>query len=206
MTGSSRAPFELVLCDLGGVLVHVDSAGVVDQLARLSGRSTEDVIRSLDMDLLAAYEEGRVTSEAFHQQLAQALGLPLAFDEFARLWNDLFTENTETAAILQRLRDQCRVACLSNTNALHFQHLMATVPSMGLFHARWVSFELGVRKPDPQIYLTALERMGAAPWSTLYIDDREDLVAAGRQVGLRAIHFRDPVQLRGELQALGFEV
>ena len=83
---------------------------------------------------------------------------------------------------------------------------MASVPAMRLFHRYLPSFQLGMRKPQPQFYLTALERMGATPRGTVYIDDREDLVAAGRALGLKAIQFSNAERLRTELHALGFDV
>ena len=207
MSGAPSANgFQWILCDLGGVVVHVDSARAVQELATLARCSVKDVIALLDTELLAAFEEGRVTPQQFFEGLARPLQLAMTYDAFVALWNNLFTENAETAALLERLRPQCHLAALSNTNELHFNHLMASVPSMRLFHRYLPSFQLGMRKPQPQFYLTALERMGATPWGTVYIDDREDLVAAGRALGLKAIRFSDAKHLRTELHALGFDV
>ena len=204
---ADAGPVRWVLCDLGGVVVHVDSARVVTELSRRSGRPLPEVLRLLDADLLAAYEEGRLESRQFFERLAASLALAMTYAEFTTLWNRIFTENTAMTLILQRLRERCTVAALSNTNALHFQHLMATLPAtMGLFHQHLLSFQLGRRKPDPQLYVTALERLGATPWGTVYIDDREELVAVGRSLGLHGIRFRDAEQVRTELCAVGLAV
>ncbi len=204
---ADAGPVRWVLCDLGGVVVHVDSARVVTELARQSGRPLPEIIALLDADVLASYETGTLTSRQFFERLAAPLALSMTYDVFVALWNDIFTENAEMRSILQRLREHCELAALSNTNELHFRHLLATLPStMGLFHRHLLSFQLGRRKPDEQLYLTALERLGATPWGTVYIDDREDLVAVGRRLGLHSIHFRNAAQLRTELAAVGLTV
>ncbi len=209
MTASATTAktFQWVLCDLGGVAVHVDSARAITELARQAQRPSAEIIQLFDADLLAAFEEGRSTPQQFFEGLSRPLGLAISYEAFVELWNNLFTENADVTAILRRLRTQCQLAALSNTNELHFNYLMATMPeTMRLFHALLPSHQLGMRKPDERLYLTALERMGATPWGTVYIDDREDLVAVGRRLGLQTIQFRDATQLRQDLQRVGFEV
>jgi putative hydrolase of the HAD superfamily len=61
----------------------------------------------------------------------------------------------------------------------------------------------GVRKPDPEIYRRTVERLGdgVAAENCLFVDDVEVNVAAARELGMRAIHFRDNDQAIGEIRA-----
>ena len=68
------------------------------------------------------------------------------------------------------------------------------------------SCEVGLRKPDPRIYLLALERAGVRPEQAVYVDDRPELVDAGRSVGLTAIRFENSRQLEQDLQAIGLNL
>jgi len=49
------------------------------------------------------------------------------------------------------------------------------------------SSELGSRKPDPQPYLTAIDRMGLPPEQIVFIDDNPTYVQGGLEVGLQSI-------------------
>jgi 2-haloacid dehalogenase len=58
-------------------------------------------------------------------------------------------------------------------------------------------------KPDPAIYHLALDRFGLEPGAAVFIDDREDNIAAANGVGMRGLHFVDAPTLRNQLTALG---
>jgi 2-haloacid dehalogenase len=58
-------------------------------------------------------------------------------------------------------------------------------------------------KPDPAIYHLALDRFGLEPGAAVFIDDREDNIAAANGVGMRGLHFVDAPTLRGQLSGLG---
>ena len=58
-------------------------------------------------------------------------------------------------------------------------------------------------KPDLAIYRLALDRFGLQPGEAVFVDDREDNVAAANRAGMRGLQFVDAPTLRGELKALG---
>lgn len=58
-------------------------------------------------------------------------------------------------------------------------------------------------KPDPAIYALALDRFGLAGPDAVFVDDREDNVAAAEAAGLRGLLFAGAERLRGDLAALG---
>ncbi len=65
-----------------------------------------------------------------------------------------------------------------------------------------ISAEVRLMKPDPQIYQLALERLGAEPEQAVFIDDSITNVLGAHGVGIHAIHFHNPGQAIGELNAL----
>ena len=58
-------------------------------------------------------------------------------------------------------------------------------------------------KPDPRIYRVFCERYALAPESCVFIDDSEPNVISARKIGMKAIHFTSPAQLRAELIGYG---
>jgi 2-haloacid dehalogenase len=66
-----------------------------------------------------------------------------------------------------------------------------------------VSAQEGVIKPDPEIFRRLFERFALVPEETVFVDDAEPNVVAARELGMQAVRFTSPAQLRTELVALG---
>ena len=200
---------ELILFDLGGVVVHADSDRLIHHAAQLAGKPFEEVQQTVYHDeLLLPFELGRIRPEAYYDGLKTKLKLRWTYEQFVRAWNDIFAENEDVTWVLRRLRERHKLVALTNTNALHIEHLKATMPSLELFHDLIASCDVGLRKPDPLIYQLALERSGLneRPQAVVYIDDRPDLVEAGRSVGLMAIRFKNAQQLEQDLRDIGLNI
>jgi putative hydrolase of the HAD superfamily len=97
----------------------------------------------------------------------------------------------------------CMVGALNNeareTNEFRFAHF-------GLrryFKVAFSSCYVGLRKPEPAIYLRALDILGCRPERVLFIDDRQENVAGGLAAGMKAIQFTGADALRAELGRLG---
>jgi len=196
--------YQLVMFDLGGVVVDVESDRLVQQVAMLLGRSFEEVQEQVyHHDLLLPFELGQISPEAYYEGLKGRLRLSWTYEQFVRAWNDIFLENRDVTRLMERLRARHKLMALSNTNSLHLTYIKGAFPSLGVFDDWVASCDVGCRKPDPQIYHMALQRANVTAEATVYIDDRPEMVEAGRAVGLTAIRFEDDRQLERELRALG---
>ena len=83
------------------------------------------------------------------------------------------------------------IALLTNNVKEWGNHWRATFPVDELFQVIVDSSEVGLRKPDPRIYLLTCERVGAAPENCVFIDDNADNIAAARALGMETVHFGD---------------
>src|SRR3989338_5987767 len=111
--------YELVMCDLGGVVVDFNADQLVQQVATLLGRSFDEVQAGIyDEELLLPFELGRISPNAYYEGLRSKLKLSWTFDQFVRAWNNIFTENRGVTHILERLRKRHALMALSNTNLL----------------------------------------------------------------------------------------
>ncbi len=199
--------YEVVMFDLGGVTVDVESDRLVHQVAQLLGRTFEEVQGVIyHKELLLPFELGRIKPEAYFQGLKERLKLTWTYEQFVRAWNGIFTENDYVTSLMQRLRRRHKLLALTNTNILHLEYIKSSFPALSVFDHWVASCDVGYRKPDPQIYLLAAEKAGVRPRNAIYIDDRPELVEAGRGAGLTAIRFEDGPQLEQELRAVGLNV
>lgn len=197
-------PYELVIFDLGGVVMEHEADRLVYQVSQLLGRSFEEIHEAVyHQELLLPLELGRISPEAYYRGLQERLQLPWSYEQFVRSWNDVLSENQEVTPILQRLHQHHKLMVLTNTNLLHLDYIKTQYPALSVFDDWVASCEVGLRKPDPEIYQLAVKRAGVQPGAAVYVDDRPEFAEGGRAAGLTAIRFESGPQLERELRALG---
>ncbi|MGI9624700.1 MAG: HAD-IA family hydrolase [Acidimicrobiales bacterium] len=92
---------------------------------------------------------------------------------------------------------------LVTNNAREWQDLWdRIVPEELPFDARVFSWQVGSRKPEPEIYHIAAESLGVPPAEVLFMDDFEAMVVGARQVGMTAVHVADTTTSILEARAL----
>jgi putative hydrolase of the HAD superfamily len=99
-----------------------------------------------------------------------------------------------------------RLATINNESREMNRHRIDTFGLRTIFSAFFSSCYLRVRKPDARIYEIALDVMQADAAACLFVDDREENVAAARAVGLRALHAPEPGRLGDYLRDAGVQI
>jgi len=92
---------------------------------------------------------------------------------------------------------------LSNINWLHYEYINKNYPVFGIFSHVFLSCELKMKKPDPDIYKIAMERLGALPHETFYTDDRIDLIEESFKLGMKSFIFKNADKLKKDLASCG---
>jgi len=199
--------YDVVMLDLGGVALEVESDRLVHQVAQLINKTFEEVQRAIyDEELLLPFELGRIAPQTYYEGLKKRLRFSWSYEQFFRAWNGIFSENRDVTELMRRLRKRHKLLALSNTNVLHLAHIKSNFPALSIFDHWVASCEVGMRKPEPEIYAFAAKQAGVRPAAAIYIDDRPELVEAGRSAGLKAIRYENGEQLIQEFRALGIEV
>ncbi len=195
-----------LLFDLGGVLV--DFSGPRDLPALLPpGRAAADwKLAMAECAATDAFERGAIDLPVFAARFVRDWQLATPADRFAQHYLDWLRGPYPGAdALLARLRKMgYRLACLSNSNAAHWER---SAPMRGLQQQLDVaisSHQLGLRKPQPEIFAAALARLGAPAHAVGYFDDLAANVAAATQAGLCAHHVGGIEALQARLVALGW--
>jgi putative hydrolase of the HAD superfamily len=75
-----------------------------------------------------------------------------------------------------------------------------------LFNPVLLSYEIGVRKPDPKAYQILLSKLQVAPQTVLFIDNQPVNVEAAKKLGMDGIVFTNRDQLAQELKKRGIEI
>ena len=195
---------DLIIFDLGRVLVDFDFKHVISGLKRHSELSEEQIKRYFeDTPLWDAFERGLVLPAEFFQNLQKDLRLEgLSFEKFTALWNSIFEEKRDTVALLSQLRSRYRLAMLSNVNQMHWELIASRHAFMNWFDYPVASYAVGYRKPDAEIYRIVLRKADVSPQRAVFIDDVESHILAARAIGIRAHQFTTADRLRQDLAEL----
>lgn len=195
-----------VIFDIGRVLVRLDIARSLAGLSRGISLSPEEIWSAIQTDpRWHDWQEGRIAPHDWHLHLTRRLGSPLTFDEFRDAWNrTLDPQPLQSDDLFKTLAKNKRLALLSNTDPIHVAHLEANFSFFQFFPAANRIYSCAVRasKPSPVIFQAALKAVKTQAAETVFIDDILEYVQAARSLGLHAIQYLDPEQLRTELRSL----
>lgn len=184
-----------VIFDVGGVLIRTRSrAGRQKWAGRLGMDAWEFENFVFNGESGRQAQLGQKSFEAHWQWLGNYFGLAEA--ELAQMRRDFFAGdelNQPLVEQVKRLRQAgYRTGLLSNF-ADDARRLWSEVfPFINYFDGVVISAEVGVMKPDPQIYYLAAERVGVKPEEALFIDDFMENIRGAERVGMQTIHFADP--------------
>jgi len=202
----SQTPIEVILFDLGNVILPFSHYQIAEKLSRFSRKEefqNPERIFSHIFDLqegaINLFDVGKISPVEFFQSLKECLHLSLSFGEFIPIWNDIFTENGGVSEIILALKGKWKLGLLSNTDPLHFNFILEKFPIIWTFEKWILSFEVGFKKPAIQIYQKAIEWAFVGPEKILFIDDTERYVEAADSLGMEGIHFISAQQLNRDL-------
>ena len=191
--------------DIGGVILSNGwDAAARGEAARCFALDAADLEKRHEIPF-AAFEAGKITLEAYLDQAVFYRPRPFTREELTAFVFAQSTENREARAVLDELTASRRylLAALNNEglelNAYRIREFNLTRNFTAFFSSCYV----GLRKPDPAIYRLALDITQRAADECVFIDDRPANLEGARQVGMRAIRFENPAQLRAALEQNG---
>jgi epoxide hydrolase-like predicted phosphatase len=190
-----------LLVDYGGVLTtnlfasfaaFCSTEGLDPQSLRAAFAGDREAAR-----LLVAFEKGRIEEPAFEAALAAKLGV--SPDRLIdRLFAGISPDPVMVEAVAAARRAGIRCGLLSNS----WGHRYDRSRWEELFHATVISGEEGVRKPDPEIYEMAAERLGVPAAEIVFVDDIAQNLPPAEALGMATVHHSDAHSTIAELERL----
>lgn len=213
-TPTPPATIRAVWTDFGGVLtpsmrhtweafcgkLDVDPQVLMDAVLRVTRTyGTDDIMEPLDTPLVSEREWLAQIGEILRTEHGHAIELETLGD----IWFDDRETDLAWAARLRELRaGGLFVGVLSNMVPAWDPHWRRLLPIDEMFDDVVLSFQVGHRKPQPEIFALAAQRAGAAPAECLLVDDLATNCAGAVAAGWQAIEFRHAGQASGELAVL----
>jgi putative hydrolase of the HAD superfamily len=184
-----------LLFDFGGVLVDLDKQRCIDAFAALGFDIRPYIGTYRQAGFLSLFENGKINEQEFCQKLREESGQPTLSDaQIIAAWQSYLTDvPAERLDMLLRLKEKYTLHVLSNTNPVHWRmgaegyFRYKGLKLSAFFDHVFLSYELGLEKPQPEIFQAVVNGIGCAPNDILFFDDAEANCEAARQCGLQAV-------------------
>jgi putative hydrolase of the HAD superfamily len=182
----NNQPFDVIAFDIGGVLVQL--TGVPRMLEWLQSDADGDMWnRWLLSESVRSFETGKCTAEEFASAVCAEFALPVAPDafleEFVTWAHGVFPGAHE---LLRALRPHYQLVSLSNNNSIHWSRIRDEMKLADLFDRHFLSHEIGLIKPDREVFEHVVAALGIPAERILYFDDNRLNVEQARAVGMSA--------------------
>jgi glucose-1-phosphatase len=188
---------DAIIFDLGGVILNIDYQLPVKAFKKLGIENFNELFsQASQSNLFNDYETGNISSDDFVNEIKKYLPQNTSDAAIINAWNSILLDLPEERLFsLEKAAENHRIFLLSNTNALHIesfnQYLLNNLqlPSLEpFFETLYLSYEVGLRKPDLRIFEYVLQDAGLVPERTLFIDDSIQHIQAASELGILTKH------------------
>lgn len=193
-----------VIWDLGGVILRTENYAPRQYLADQLGITLEDLehlVFSNNSGMRA--QRGEIPVEQHWKTIQQRFGLDeKGLNDFRRHFFGGDALDRELLKYIHSLRSQYKIGLLSNAFSDLRTYLEDSWSITDLFDDLVISAEVGMAKPDAEIFLLTLERLSVQPYEAVFIDDFLHNIEGAGAVYIHTVHFQNPAQARRDLEAV----
>jgi epoxide hydrolase-like predicted phosphatase len=192
-----------LLLDFGGVLTTnvFDSFRDFCVAEGLEPDAVKRLFRDqpLARELVRGLETGDLSEDEFGERFGELLELDDRTGLVDRMFGTLREDERMVGAVRRARAAGIRTGLVSNSMGAG-RYDRATFPE--LFDGVVISGDVGMHKPQPEIFLLGAERAGVAPEQCVFVDDLRENCAGAEAVGMTAVLHRDPAETVAQLELL----
>ncbi|RIV42038.1 HAD family hydrolase [Flagellimonas pelagia] len=196
-----------IILDFGDVLINLDKPATARAMLPYGFSGITPPLDQLFKD----YEKGLLASSEFLDEVS--FHFPDANREYLiQAWNAILLDfPEERLQFLERLSsgNQYKLFLLSNTNDLHMESVRQQIGMerynrfKNSFDVFYLSYEMGMRKPDEEIFQFVLDQNHLMAEETFFVDDVSENTDAAARLGIHVWNLHvgqeDITQLKSRL-------
>jgi FMN phosphatase YigB (HAD superfamily) len=178
---------DTIIFDFGDIFINLDKEGTINGLKKLGLSHWNEDMNQLNLQ----FEKGQITEENFllgiQKQVPNA-----SIEEILVAWNAVLLDfPLRRLEFLQKLTEKYRLFLLSNTDAIHIETFEREngvsfySDFYQCFEKVYFSFEMGMRKPDAEIFNYLLIHHELLALHTLFVDDKKENTDAALSLGIQ---------------------
>lgn len=197
----SKTTTKAVVFDFGNVIINIDVEKTILAFSELTFKSQTRIKQLFaDAEVFKKYETGFYSDDEFRDVIRQILSYPLNDQEIDQAWNALLLDVPKKRLdFLESLKMKYPIYLLSNTNNIHieqcknyFRTKFGIANFETIFNETFLSYKMGLWKPDYKIYDAVINKIGLKPQEVLFLDDNQDNIDAASDLGIQCIKINPP--------------
>ena len=178
---------DTIIFDFGDIFINLNKDAMKNAFHTLELEEWNEDMRKLNR----SFEVGKISETEFlagmQKQVPNA-----SLETIKENWNTILMDfPLYRLEFLQMLSEKYRLFLLSNTDAIHIEHFQETVGESfysdfyRCFEKVYFSFELGIRKPDEEIFNYIMKKHELSPKRTLFVDDKKENTDVASKLGIQ---------------------
>lgn len=192
---------DFLIFDLGNVIIDIDYQKALQLIKEEVSTGFHDKVHEFYLtDFHKDYEVGRINSDQFREEVRGYFQRDWSDEKVDELWNSLLLKiPVERLELISKLREKFQVGVLSNTNPIHIHAVNRILQNDHnlenfdpIFDWVFLSHEMGLAKPSPEIYEKLLVDLGTSGDRVIFFDDLLANVEGAKEVGIQAVHVTGP--------------
>jgi len=203
-----------IIFDLGGVIINLDPARTRSAFTQL-GLTNFDALYSFAQQsgVFDLFDKGLLSNADFRNEMRKHIGNEVTDSQIDTAWNAMLLDvPSEKIELLRHMKSRYRTFLLSNTNRIHVECFSAELERVhgSIDFSPWMeccyySCEIGMRKPDEEIFRFVLNENNLLAEETLFIDDSPQHIKGAAKCNIETLHFTpgnslpDALRIRGLL-------
>ena len=191
---------------MGGVVFEIDFERALQTWSAWTSLPIEEIRLRFEMDeAYEQHERGEIVVSEYFSHLRNVLELEANDAEIALGLNAIYLEETaETIDYILVVKEKLPCYAFTNSKPTHQDFWMAAYPrAVDSFHQIFVSSELGLRKPDLEVFEAISDTTGISLDMMLFFDDTEENVNGARAAGMQAVHIKAHSDVKKALADIG---
>lgn len=179
-----------IIFDVGGVLLNYDRDYLlnnisIDCASSVPAETVAALIAGLELS------KGVNTPKTLYDELKYNHGLTISFEDLVMYWNGCLSSRVWVPGLLSDLSTRATLVILSDTNAMHWDHITDNILDLSLFNHVFVSHRSGMMKDSRAIFDHVIEEINFEPAQLLFIDDTLSNTTHSIDSGMAAHHFQN---------------
>ena len=193
-----------VLFDLGDTVLITDWDAIHAQFESRTGLSI-NMTNKLKRIYIREVLIGQKSLVDLFIMMKEAQRCEWMVDDLVALYAELYAKYTtidqELIGLVRKLKTRVFVACVTNTNDVHAR-VNRRRGVYDYFHKAYVSCDIGMRKPQHELFNFIAEEDLIPVDRLLYMDDHIENIKEARKVGLKTIHFENKPDFFDDMRIL----
>ena len=189
---------EIVIFDLGGVLLNIDYKATSMEMKKLGFLDFDEHYTQLAQNnLFDQLETGKISEQAFINELKAHVYSQVTPNQIVHAWNKMIGKFPNKKINLLESLNGKRIVMLSNTNVIHWKKVLLEwknvrqVQIETYFEKIFLSHEIGLRKPHKETFLFVCQNLNVSPEKVLFIDDSPQHIKGANEAGLNTFYYED---------------